>query len=47
MACVDSPVSYDKLHDFHVERTSIDKSQKMFSYTTLMSPPCLNGVEGK
>ena len=47
MAGVDDPVSYNKLHNFHVERTSINKSQKMFSYPTLIQPPCLNGVEGK
>ena len=46
MACVDSPMSYNKLHDFHVKRTSIDKSQKMFAYSTLIPPPCLNDVEG-
>ena len=28
MVCVDSPVNYDKLHQMHVERNSINKNLK-------------------
>ena len=43
MVCVDSPVNYDKLHQMHVERNSIDKNLKKFAQSTLIPTPRVNG----
>ena len=46
MVCTNSPVSYDKLHDFMVERHSIDEESKDFSTSMLIPPPSVNGGGG-
>ena len=46
MVCINSPVSYDKLHDFMVERRSIDEKSKEFSTSTLIPPPSVNDSGG-
>ena len=43
MVCTNSPMSYDKLHDFMVEHRSIDEESKEFSTSTLIPPPSVNG----
>ena len=43
IVCTNSPVSYDKLHDFMVERRSINEESKKFSTSMLIPPPGVNG----
>ena len=43
MACVDCPVSYDKLGELFSERGEIDECLKEFSHSTLIPPPLVDG----
>ena len=46
MVCTDCPVNYDKLSELYIERATIDQNQKLHSYSTLIRPPCIEGVKG-
>ena len=46
MVCTNSPVSYDKLHDFMVKHHSINEESKKFSMSMLIHPHSVNGGGG-